>query len=1216
MKLDFYKEGINKIRGLKNTSSKKTTLFSILVLVVIVILVVSVFSGKYYIQRADFQFATNPVKYFYDHFFLWSFNKGALNSDGIIRLIARAPNMLVFFITQSNLIVSYFFIATYLLTAFISFFLFQKQVLKIQDKSILILFSVIFTLNPVFLGNFSKLGLNFGVAVLPLAIYFLSKGFELKNVWYFVPVILFLNFSLVHPFNLLINFTCTFLYFVLKSYKNWGFISQNIPGLVIIFFIGILSNLYFILPILSLGSFDKASFSRSIGEDTTANNLISLAKTSGIFEAFALSKSIFVDYRYYEGVYQAVYYGSIYIFYLLLIFLFAYSFRFVPKNKLKFLSILGGIFIVLILLSTGSTYSPTEFISSILYNIPLVGWAFRSPLKWQLYMPIVLFGMSSIVSFYALRSGVISKSRLLASVSVLFIFANGYLLKDITNFLLLPKEVSQLKDLQSIDFKDKRVLLVKNTDACRRVLKSNPDLSEEINSVLRNGGNLFQQSGSEGLIGNKIIYNSFDYVLTCSRDQSLADEFDFTYFTSQQLVLLKNKNPNPLVFPSSNIYRIDDYEDSNNEYDFLKNQGIEQIFFTTDDVDLNRTTQLPSVDELFNKPSALSKSIENQRIPYIAEEDLELFFNLQKQDIWYSLNDQGFLEFKHGPEVLLAEGEVIEINREPINFSLQLDNFPAEDYFIEYDGIFKQLHKGEDFLLSITDKPQGIRIFKASSQNLIPNPSFEEGLWREKAGDCFNYDDNPIINMELITSEATDGNNSLQLESTRHIACTSIIFDIPEDPGDEFIFGFDHKSPNAERFEYDLSIGEYKVDARPPNGTPGEWSRYSRYIQTSGQGNVGIIKFSSVPVDEKINVVSLYDNVRLSPLEEYSTVNTSSFLSSQSQSRFQKLKDIDKGTLLELDASVFGIQNLIPNPSFEEGLWREKAGDCFNYDDNPIINMELITSEATDGNNSLQLESTRHIACTSTELNIKNTTRLLLSFDYNAVGDNRAGFTVSFNDLDNTTIQKRLENKEGEWDKFSTTIDVPPGATAISLTVSSFPTNERDNIVTRYDNFKLISVPDLRNRFFLLSKTNTDTLLPQVNFQKINPTRYKVEVRNAKDEFFLNLQESFDPNWKMYFNGQGAIPFLPLLSGTISDNRHISYNGLINAWLINPVEICGDSNRCNIQEDGSIDMDIIIEYTPQRWFYLGLLISILTVGVILYLLLSYTLRNKSNRVEL
>ena len=55
---------------------------------------------------------------------------------------------------------------------------------------------------------------------------------------------------------------------------------------------------------------------------------------------------------------------------------------------------------------------------------------------------------------------------------------------------------------------------------------------------------------------------------------------------------------------------------------------------------------------------------------------------------------------------------------------------------------------------------------------------------------------------------------------------------------------------------------------------------------------------------------------------------------------------------------------------------------------------------------------------------------------------------------------------------------------------------------------------------------------------------------------------------------------------------HYELDDFLNAWYVDPSALCATPNAsCTQNPDGSYNIEMVIEFTPQRWFYLGLLIS-------------------------
>jgi len=97
-----------------------------------------------------------------------------------------------------------------------------------------------------------------------------------------------------------------------------------------------------------------------------------------------------------------------------------------------------------------------------------------------------------------------------------------------------------------------------------------------------------------------------------------------------------------------------------------------------------------------------------------------------------------------------------------------------------------------------------------------------------------------------------------------------------------------------------------------------------------------------------------------------------------------------------------------------------------------------------------------------------------------------------------------------------------------------------------------------------------------LSYTKNNPTEYKLHLNTTSDSI-LAFSETYDPLWVCYVNGERVSSF-PLY-------------GVINGFWINQTG----------------NLDISIEYGPQRWFFYGSIISITTFFVCTaYLAYSYT----------
>jgi hypothetical protein len=73
-------------------------------------------------------------------------------------------------------------------------------------------------------------------------------------------------------------------------------------------------------------------------------------------------------------------------------------------------------------------------------------------------------------------------------------------------------------------------------------------------------------------------------------------------------------------------------------------------------------------------------------------------------------------------------------------------------------------------------------------------------------------------------------------------------------------------------------------------------------------------------------------------------------------------------------------------------------------------------------------------------------------------------------------------------------------------------------------------------------------------------------------------------------------------SSMIEKNHQIS-NLFTNEWIVNPGEVCFKTNDCIKNDNGGYDFELTLEFWPQRVYFIGLSISLITL--ILCLLYSW-----------
>ena len=107
--------------------------------------------------------------------------------------------------------------------------------------------------------------------------------------------------------------------------------------------------------------------------------------------------------------------------------------------------------------------------------------------------------------------------------------------------------------------------------------------------------------------------------------------------------------------------------------------------------------------------------------------------------------------------------------------------------------------------------------------------------------------------------------------------------------------------------------------------------------------------------------------------------------------------------------------------------------------------------------------------------------------------------------------------------------------------------------------------------------------IPDITFSKINPTTYKVMVKDATDPFILSFSERFSPLWEARIGDKNV-------------SEHFLLDGYANGWYVN--------------NKGTYTINLT--FKPQRMLQIGIVITGITfLGSIMYLLFTFFKHVKS-----
>lgn len=148
-------------------------------------------------------------------------------------------------------------------------------------------------------------------------------------------------------------------------------------------------------------------------------------------------------------------------------------------------------------------------------------------------------------------------------------------------------------------------------------------------------------------------------------------------------------------------------------------------------------------------------------------------------------------------------------------------------------------------------------------------------------------------------------------------------------------------------------------------------------------------------------------------------------------------------------------------------------------------------------------------------------------------------------------------------------------------------------------------------------------------FKRVHSAKYRVKLHNAKGEFILVLSEAFNTRWNIYtspidnikpvtvsadFYSAQSKENVKLTDQPIKDilvakniesyTSHIVVNGNANGWIFNVNKVCGASNQCIKNPDGSYEIEITLKYWTQTILEWSRIISIVSL-VACFLLIAF-----------
>lgn len=636
------------------------------------------------------------------------------------------------------------------------------------------------------------------------------------------------------------------------------------------------------------------------------------------------------------------------------------------------------------------------------------------------------------------------------------------------------------------------------------------------------------------------------------------DSFEELKLPTTELKVFKNPRSRPYFDIHSNIYHVDDIKNVADIQDLVPDSGLS---FTKDDG--GHAQNISNVLQ----GTGPAKSILSENLLLVArQKDYKLSYVVANDHI----------QLIQDKLVTALDSNEVAVNSQQTGIG-QIRYDSSKRYFA-YNG-------SDATALPLTNSttPRSLGFFSDNlsfysidPQSTLVNEDFNggQGVFSGTLQDCNPYDQSPLISAETGSDTKDDTRGvSLIVTSHRHTACVGPSgLRLPQ--AASLYIAFDYKFEGTNQTALKITFDTGEVIYRDIFRQTGVWRTFETFIDIPTGATSFNLQLHGFPNDRRNEVGATYlDNVKVSGATKEFTADLP-----PSVDKFA----LNSGTYdVARPFSNTTSNNLVPNPSFAEGLWTERVGDCNAYDSSPDIGMSLDPAGSA-GSNAVRLEAARHVACTgpSEKIPVKEGEAYSLEFDYSSPNAKDAGFYIGFNDPERTSISEKIKIVGTGWQRYQKTIVIPYGATNASLTVYSYPDEVAGTRnITLYDNFLLASTAKVDDYLYSIKDQGVARSAPRsLSFSLDGTTSRTVNIKGAKEGFYMSMAEAYHPGWAAAIMPRNKAGARDLNSMTL--NEHIQINGWQNAWYVDTPNICNLPELCTKNEDGTYDMELTVKFTP------------------------------------
>jgi hypothetical protein len=577
--------------------------------------------------------------------------------------------------------------------------------------------------------------------------------------------------------------------------------------------------------------------------------------------------------------------------------------------------------------------------------------------------------------------------------------------------------------------------------------------------------------------------------------------------------------------------------------------------------------EVPFIKTIFNFEDREVVSVTNSTL--IIDESIgDLMYSYQEREVKLYIADNK-----------VSSGDKLLIDIQPrLLATLSLDT--TKKHYINYQGAIYPLkpsgNNNLSFISEINIKDGNrLEVFEIEGSE-FKHTGFS-GYWSGQVSDCGKRDNNnPEVSGEIMKR---DNQDYISLRAGNHTACTTIRARVSRQG--KLLFNMPYQLKREEKAGFAIiTLGDkdksvYRTLLSSEEGV----QVYTELVDLKGYvGEVDIYLYDIA--NEIQNTPTLFGSPNLVPV-----LNTSSVPFGRVDRLYAEHNNLSQGVLSLITNTKNSKPPELNNASFESGAWTKNVEDCSAYDERPLITQDVVQGISSEGAKSLRLTSKRHTACTTTSIDLEPG-RYEISFDYRTSMEGAGYFFGAHSGDQQLTKAYNLAPTDNEWTGASSEFALSSNA-RLNLGVYARELKNKVNVVY-YDNFKLTKLPHHMGKYILIEgRGNQATYKPILDISD-DVTKISAKIFGCSDEYIF-LSVRYSRGWVLRDNLQSeAKKPLRTVSG-------------MNLW----------PSEGSTKENCSEYQPLMFLFTPQRWFYLGGLISLTTLaGCIGYLVYDWRKRRK------